>query len=325
MDTHERRPAATGGNGAFAAGRPFSASEAVIASALAGQRSFAAGLAASLPMPAGPVLSAASVPVAMPALRLGTQGDMVRAWQAFLTGQGLDPGGHDGGFGDKTMAATRAFQMREGLEPDGAAGRATLMRAMQLGFELIEEPASDASGSNFPPRPDFPPLTSTAARHALFGQFDFVPEPQPGSPERIRILGSWQHDNIAMVPVPQLRAALGPAAPSGMQFHRLAAEQLRDLWSDWEQAGLLGRILSFDGSFVPRFVRGSRTELSNHAFGNAFDINAGANGLGVRPKLVGERGSVRELVPIANRHGFFWGGHFGSRPDGMHFEVAVLQ
>jgi hypothetical protein len=36
----------------------------------------------------------------------------------------------------------------------------------------------------------------------------------------------------------------------------------------------------------------------------------------------GKKGSVRELVPIANKHGIYRGGHFKGRPDGMHFEVA---
>jgi hypothetical protein len=110
-----------------------------------------------------------------------------------------------------------------------------------------------------------------------------------------------------------------------MQFHRLAADQLIGLWQDWEQAGLLDRILSFDGAFVPRFIRGSTKTLSNHAFGSAFDINASLNGLGVRPPLFGQRGSVRELVPIAHKWGFYWGGHFNTRPDGMHFEIAFLK
>jgi len=39
---------------------------------------------------------------------------------------------------------------------------------------------------------------------------------------------------------------------------------------------------------------------------------------------VGARGSVRELVQIANGLGFFWGGHFSGTPDGMHFELAQL-
>ena len=61
-----------------------------------------------------------------------------------------------------------------------------------------------------------------------------------------------------------------------------------------------------------------------YAFGSAFDINTKWNKLGRVPALAGEEGSVRELVSIANEHGFFWGGHFNGRPDGMHFEVATL-
>jgi hypothetical protein len=33
---------------------------------------------------------------------------------------------------------------------------------------------------------------------------------------------------------------------------------------------------------------------------------------------------VRELVPIANKHGFYWGGHYSKRADGMHFEAAKV-
>jgi peptidoglycan hydrolase-like protein with peptidoglycan-binding domain len=264
-------------------------------------------------------------PVILRALRLGSQGPLVNAWQSFLLGQHLDPGGLDGEFGDKTQAATSAFQAANGLTSDGVAGRETLMKAMQLGFELIEEPAADITGSNFPPRPDFPPLENTAARQAVFGAFNFVPDPRPDNRENIRILGTWVRDNIVSVPIPQLRKAFGAQAPASIQFHRLAAAQLKALWEDWERANLLDRVLGYDGSFVPRFIRGSSTQLSNHAFGSAFDINADENRLGARPALVGTRGSTRELVPIANKHGFYWGGHFGSRPDGMHFEIAFIQ
>jgi peptidoglycan hydrolase-like protein with peptidoglycan-binding domain len=306
--------------------KPFRAAEAVIANAMAATEGYgrSAVPTANLVTSASPLLSDSSVPVALRALRLGSQGDLVRAWQSFLVGQHFDPGGLDGHFGDKTVAATQAFQREHGLASDGIAGRETLIKAMALGFELIEEPTADITGSNFPPRPDFPPLVNMAARQAVFGRYDFVAEPRPGNRENIRILGSWEQDNIVLVTIPQLRRALSPAAPAGMRFHRRAADQLKGLWADWESANLLGRILSFDGSFVPRFVRGSTTTLSNHAFGSAFDINADENPLGVRPPLVGQRGSTRELVPLANKWGFYWGGHFGSRPDGMHFEVAVL-
>jgi hypothetical protein len=76
---------------------------------------------------------------------------------------------------------------------------------------------------------------------------------------------------------------------------------------------------------VPRFIRGSRSVLSNHAYGSAFDINAAWNPLGATPADVDEKGSVIELVPLAHEFGFYWGGHFNSRPDGMHFEAAEIQ
>ncbi len=64
-----------------------------------------------------------------------------------------------------------------------------------------------------------------------------------------------------------------------------------------------------------------------HAYGAAFDINVQWNQFNVRAALVGDKGSVRELVPIANQLGFYWGGHFrynkhSDASDGMHFEWA---
>jgi hypothetical protein len=97
--------------------------------------------------------------------------------------------------------------------------------------------------------------------------------------------------------------------------------QVQMLFRAWEDAGLRNRLLTWAGGFVPRFVRGSRTTLSNHAWGTAFDVNVAWNARGAMPALRGEKGSVRELVPIANDFGFYWGGHF-SRRDGMHFEAA---
>lgn len=284
---------------------------------------FATGLAlAGLPGTA-PELSTANP--TLPALRIGMSGSRVVAWQTFLTGQGFTVGAIDGGFGERTQAATAAFQSRWKLTSDGVAGRETLLKAAALGFELIEEPATDNTSSNFPPRPAFGPLVTNAQREGVFGQYDFVSAPTHDNPEAIRILGSWETDNIANVPIPQLQTALGKKAPRTMQFHRLAVAQLQGLWNAWEATGLLNRVLSYDGAYNPRFVRGSRTTLSNHAFGSAFDINLRFNKLGERPALVGEKGSVRELVSIANEWGFWWGGHFDNRKDGMHFEIAFIK
>jgi len=54
-------------------------------------------------------------------------------------------------------------------------------------------------------------------------------------------------------------------------------------------------------------------------------VNADWNALNRTPARPGQRGCLHELVPIANRFGFFWGGHFIRNRDGMHFEVAHVE
>jgi hypothetical protein len=263
----------------------------------------------------------------MKTLKQGSRGADVKRWQLFLLGQGLEPGPADGVFGPSTHKATMQFQARYRLVPDGVVGQKTLGQAMLLGFEAVRPPATpdkDKQGANWPPRPSFNPITSNAERQRLFGKYRFASAPVAGNRENIRILDDWEEKNIVRVPIPQLKGVAGAPRNGEVRFHRLAAEQLQALWQAWENAGLLPLILTWDGSFVPRFVRGSRTVLSNHAFGSAFDINAAWNGLGVRPPLVGKIGTVRELVPLANKHGFFWGGHYKNRLDGMHFEIARI-
>lgn len=273
----------------------------------------------------------------MKTLKRGSRGAQVRRWQLFLIGQGLSLGLSDGDFGPATERATLKFQVQHRLFADGVVGPKTLGQAMVLGFDNglvkptpvpISTPATadaHAGAPNWPPRPaELKPLTSTAARQKLFGAFKFAPEPVAGNAENIRILGDWEDKNIVRVEIPQLRGIVGAPASGQVRFHQAAAPQLQKLWQAWEDAGVLPLIKTWDGSFVPRFVRGSRSNLSNHCFGSAFDINASFNSLGTRPAVVGRAGSVRALVPIANQLGFFWGGHYNGRPDGMHFEIARL-
>jgi hypothetical protein len=178
---------------------------------------------------------------------------------------------------------------------------------------------------DFPPKPAFPPLVSNDARAKIFGRFAYVAAPTSDNPEAIRITDNWQKENIVWVPIPQMaKKGLGDGKNGGMYLHKLGVSQLLNLWDAWDKAGLLDLVLEFDGSFAPRFVRGSKTSLSNHAWGCAFDINYQWNQLGHEPAPVGAKGSVRKLVPIANAWGFFWGGHYSGRKDGMHFELTVI-
>lgn len=261
----------------------------------------------------------------MSVLRIGERGAAVTRWQLFLIGQEYQPGKADGIFGPQTEKATKAFQEKHHLRPDGVVGNRTYGQAMLLGFEKVEDPLDETqTGPNWPPRPGFSPIVSNSQRQALFGEFKYKHAPVPGNYENIKILGDWAGKNLVRVDIPQLAGVPGASKTGRVWFHRLAAAQLRDLFKAWEEAKLLDRILRFEGAFVPRFIRGSTTTLSNHAFASAFDLNYPWNKIGHVPALAGEKGSLRELVPLANEFGFYWGGHYKGRLDGMHFEVAKI-
>jgi hypothetical protein len=172
----------------------------------------------------------------------------------------------------------------------------------------------------FPPKPNFAPLTGNKERVKVFGDLKYVAAPVKGNPENISIQGSWARENLCIIEIPQLIGITGAPITGKVQCHRLVADAIRFLFIDLEQQGLLDEIHTWDGMFCPRFVRGSKTTLSNHSFGTAFDINVQWNPLGAAPTA--GFGTVYNIVPIANKHGFYWGGHYTKRPDGMHFEYS---
>lgn len=148
-------------------------------------------------------------------------------------------------------------------------------------------------------------------RQRIFGPLQYIRRPVPGNPENIEITGSWVKDNIVIVDLPKI---------GKVQFHRKASDAIQFWFAQMEQMDLLKYILTFDGTFCPRLIRGSTTILSNHAFGTAIDLNAKWNGLGQEPAALGTKGSVLEFVEVAKFHKFGWGGDYQKRKDPMHFE-----
>jgi hypothetical protein len=181
-------------------------------------------------------------------------------------------------------------------------------------------PSGDPS---WPPFPNFRMLYNGGERGQVFGNFHFT----RGNGVLINIDPAWVNANIVQIEIPQLKRLPNVKHSGLIKCHRLVADQFRQLWAAWEGAGLLHLILSYDGDWYPRAMTGNGNELSMHAYGAAFDINARWNAFNVQAALHGQTGSVRALVPIANQLGFFWGGHFRydkttDKSDGMHFEWA---
>jgi len=254
----------------------------------------------------------------------GMKGSAVRKWQTFL--RGISSGSSviiNGEYDVVTLTETKAFQVSKKLEADGIIGPQTISAALKMGFDAVKDDFPGDAGPNWPPRPSHGPL-SVVDRTKLFGRFYFEPAGTQNNPEAIKLTDDWADNNITRVAIPQLAGLPGSTRDGVVQVHQAISGQFSRLFDDWNNAGLSEKILTWGGSWVPRFVRGSRTTLSNHAWGTAFDINVTWNGLGVRPALKSEKGSVRELVEIAYQNGFYWGGWFPNRPDGMHFEAYKI-
>lgn len=265
-------------------------------------------------------------------LQVGLRGPDVMAWETFL--RGIYPDSSlvvDGVFDQDTKLETERFQRDAGFfgdDVDGIVGNMTLGKAAAVGFSLAVDQSLSEVGPTWPAVTSFPgvkPINSIE-REKLFGKFSYVAAPVAGNAEAIRLTDNWARDNIVTVSIPQLKGVLGTSPNSKVQFHAKGAKQLQDVFAAWEAAGLKDRVLTWGGTWVPRFVRGSRTALSNHAWGTAFDINVQWNMLGTVPALKGKKGSVRELVGIATEHGFYWGGWGwnSGRADGMHFELYKI-
>ncbi len=278
----------------------------------------------------------------MKVIKHGSIGDDVEEWQYFLMGEQYYIVEGTGVFDDITHAATVDFQRRNGLKPDGVVGKHSYLKANFLGFDFSDfnpipakgekkegkkakKKQSDAnvdmSGKHWPPEPNFKG-PSPALAQEMFGKIKYKSDRKG----QVTLLNNWEKKNIITINIPQLNK-IGQRwghKNGDILFHKLAAPQMIALWQAWEDAGLLPLITDWCCTYSMRFVRGSKTRLSNHAYGTAFDINIRSNALGKTPPVVGKPGSLRKLVPLANEFGFYWGGHFPRRKDGMHFEVAKI-
>lgn len=192
-------------------------------------------------------------------------GDDVRSWQLFLRGRDLLEE-VTGTFDSLTLRGSQRFQQTNGLEADGVIGIRTLAIAEQrFNFHILEDTDDAEDGPNWPPRPtDLKPLSGFEARAAIFSPFRYEAAPIKGNPEAIRILDGWVGKNITKIEIPQLWDVPGTYGVKTFNFHMLVAEQFRAFFKAVDDAGLKNRILTFDGAWVARFVRGSKTSLSNH-------------------------------------------------------------
>lgn len=131
-------------------------------------------------------------------------------------------------------------------------------------------------------------------RYSVLGGGRIAPDP------------AWVKEHITTDMVPIL---------GSVTCNRAIFPQLKAALAEIVELGLADEIHpgEYAGCYYPRFIAGS-TQLSNHAFGLAFDINVPGN----------QRGTVGEIdrgvVAVFKKWGFGWGGDW-RYTDPMHFEM----
>jgi hypothetical protein len=265
-------------------------------------------------------------------LEKNSESQDVRIIQTLLAGLGyISLSEMTGELDIKTMQGIKQFGSKSNVAVDVNKPLSKevidLFYEYQFGAQDYEQTSRSTSivgvsdSTEWPPEPNDLTNLTVAKAEVLYGKIEW----KRAKGDNIIITNNFK-DNIITIDLPQLAKIQNPTSTK-IRCHKLAADPIRKLWQEWEDLGFLDKIENWMGCFYPRTVRpkdkskGPRPTLSNHAFGVAFDINTLSNGYGVMPPVVGQKGSIRELVPIANKLGFYWGGHFKHR-DGMHFELV---
>lgn len=241
--------------------------------------------------------------------------ELIFNWKKFLKLKKIYSGELNSNYDFNFYIAIQHYQYCNNLVVDGIIGNYTLLSGLKEGLKI---PSKILKHFPFSPKSLLP--CNEFETFLKFGFIEFKHQPLLENNEHIIITNNFEKDNIIKVHIPQItKITFGKR--KFIKIHKIAYEPLKLFFDQIEKRKLLSMIKTFNGSYVPRLIRGSKTQLSSHAFGIAFDINMQWNMLSTEPALLGHEGSVRELVPIAHDHGFYWGGHF-SRKDGMHFELA---
>jgi hypothetical protein len=230
----------------------------------------------------------------------------VRVVQRLLNAQGFPCGKVDGQCGPLTRAAILAFQSTFLHRPDGLIepGGATIMRLGEAAADedsltrLVPLPAADAINQGLSAAS---PLSLTRVFGAPRDSYTSSCQPMTNASLRKR---------VRTAPVGHFRA-------TGLDVALLSLQEIMAEIEDTEPR--VYDALGSAGMLCCRFVRGSTTTVSNHAWGTAIDLTLG-DALDARGDGMVQHG-LTLIAPIFNRHGWYWGAGFPVE-DAMHFEAG---
>lgn len=125
-------------------------------------------------------------------------------------------------------------------------------------------------------------------------------------------------------PIPMWIDTHIPALPNKMYINKDIVHVFEETMNELIAIGAYKEIVTFDGMFNVRYIRGSKTKLSIHSWGLAIDLNASHNPLGFSK----DQATAKGLHPFSKTFDQVWrdlGWTCGidfSRHDGMHYEYT---
>ncbi len=144
------------------------------------------------------------------------------------------------------------------------------------------------------------------------------------SPQKLQ---AFQKQNMGMLDFSDY-SKVNKRLPNKIYCNKIIMEDLCKVFNDLVRTKLINEIISYDGCFNPRYIRGleHRKILSNHAFGTALDFNATQNPLGKSREeciALGLKPFSPGFIQIWGEYNFLSGEKF-KRRDLMHFEYTKL-
>lgn len=165
------------------------------------------------------------------------------AGSIFCAGSRLTSSVIDGDFGQKSEDATKFFQIKFGLSPNGKVNNETLRKAEEFGYTIKLDDYYQAFPPGFLPRPADLNTPSNTFRNQTFTCFKFkqLKLSVRGDDDGAVITGScdgtinnWSSQKIIDIESPQLDLAI--CCPGRLTCHRRAADSIKAVLKAWEDA-----------------------------------------------------------------------------------------
>lgn len=249
--------------------------------------------------------------------RMGTNNpDDVLIVQRLLTKAGFSTGGIDGACGKHTLQAIITFQTGFLKSPDGRIDPGGISWRRLVPASLPNPPVTpplpaDGSLTRLLPRPDR--STINPGLVAVSNQYmrDKLGNPRESYSQDCQPItnAKLKHNVVSQSVGPFSVTGLRPAVLSLKAVMAQIAIDHKEVYGALGTAGML----------CCRYQRGSKSAISNHAWGTAVDLTLNRL-LDVRNDNKVQYG-LALIAPIFNQHGWYWGAAFRTE-DSMHFEAS---